>query len=514
MKPHEENPGQLVDRHLRLFNAPAPEQIANAQTRALESLRAGAGDLLDEAAEEVAIRPPSCKWRMAFAGATAAGILLFITLAPRGSDAYAMVQTPEGRTYKVGVGEPVRSTGEGTVVKLPSGATVEMRANSEVWLEQAPEGVRLRLNIGIVNVNAPEQGIANSVLVRTKDATVNVAGAESLISAAEAGTRVAVRQGEVRVQQRGTETTLRPGEQLVTNPSMPKLVQQDATRPVDTPKWEAISIRPCTGDIVPGARGGGTPGTVAAGGVSINPGLLRVTCMRLRYLMEDAYVKYLEPEAFRRRWIFPVTGGPEWLDTDLYTIEAKPEGNPDHQMMGGPMLQTLLEDRFKLKLRREVREEPIYELRVAEEGLKLQPLKDGECEARNSKRISVEGLTVEEALAQFALSRECGQFRITNPKPGVAREVNLIGLPLRELTNYLSLDRIILDKTGIPGLFDITVSYDANLSPMREPLPPMEPSGKESIFKEIEKQLGLKLVPTLGPRTYYFVEHVERPNPN
>src|SRR5256885_717438 len=102
-----------------------------------------------EAVEEVVNRPSSWKWRVAFAGAAAAGIFLFIALAPRGTDAYAMVQTPEGRTYKVGVGESVRSTGEGTVVKLPSGASVEMRANSEVWLEQAPEGVRLRLNIGI-----------------------------------------------------------------------------------------------------------------------------------------------------------------------------------------------------------------------------------------------------------------------------------------------------------------------------------------------------------------------------
>jgi uncharacterized protein (TIGR03435 family) len=91
--------------------------------------------------------------------------------------------------------------------------------------------------------------------------------------------------------------------------------------------------------------------------------------MRLRYLIEDAYVKYLEPETFRQRWIFPVTGGPDWLDTDLYSIDARPVNPPvDRQMMGGPMLQVLLEDRFKLKLRREVRQEPVYELRVADGG--------------------------------------------------------------------------------------------------------------------------------------------------
>jgi uncharacterized protein (TIGR03435 family) len=43
---------------------------------------------------------------------------------------------------------------------------------------------------------------------------------------------------------------------------------------------------------------------------------------------------------------------------------------------------------------------------------------------------------------------------------------------------------------------------------------PRVPSGADPVFAALEKQLGLKLVPTTGPRTYYVVEHVERPTPN
>jgi len=303
-------------------------------------------------------------------------------------------------------------------------------------------------------------------------------------------------------------------------------------------------VRQCGPGIVPGARGGGAAGTVAAGGVRIDPSFLRVDCMRLRYLIEDAYVKYLEADAFRRRWIFPVSGGPDWLDTDLYSIDARPEHPPvDRQMMGGPMLQVLLEDRFKLRLRREVRQEPVYELRVADSGFKLRPLKEGECEARklrsaeervrNPPPAAAPGGPLTIFLGGYKDAdgrtiRPCGMTLTgqNEPNPG-ARTVHLHGQRVYELTNYLSLDRIILDKTGIQGLFDIEVTYGADVSPMGNRVragstladvapteTPRGPSGADPVFAALEKQLGLKLVPTIGPRTYYVVDHVERPTPN
>jgi uncharacterized protein (TIGR03435 family) len=73
------------------------------------------------------------------------------------------------------------------------------------------------------------------------------------------------------------------------------------------------------------------------------------------------------------------TGGPAWIYSDRYQIEVKAEGTPREEVMLGPMLQTLLEDRFNLKIHRETREVPAYELTVAKGGLKMQPVPPGRC---------------------------------------------------------------------------------------------------------------------------------------
>jgi uncharacterized protein (TIGR03435 family) len=65
--------------------------------------------------------------------------------------------------------------------------------------------------------------------------------------------------------------------------------------------------------------------------------------------------------------------------SDLYDIEAKADGNPSADELHGPMLQALLEDRFKLRVHRDTKEIPIYELTFVKGGFKLQPSKDGPC---------------------------------------------------------------------------------------------------------------------------------------
>jgi len=494
----------------------------------------------------------------------------------------AMVWRQETSLFRVvegdaRVGETVRSNRvAGAVLALLDGSRVEMRSSSELAVERAVDGIRIRLHRGGIIVNAAKQRTGH-LYVQTKDMTVSVVGTVFLVNADPQGSRVAVIEGEVSVQQGNTEQSLLPGDQVATHQegSSPPVVEEIAwsrnleahavklkeqlalklepllappvqvlpaqvpsapetstLRPADTPKWEVIAIRPCAGGQG-GARGGGASGAAsgaAAGGVRIDPSFLRVTCMSLRFLIQDAYVRWLEPNAMRRSWIFPVTGGPEWLDTDLYSIDARPVNPPvSTQTMGGPMLQALLEERFKLRLRREVRQEPVYELRVAEGGFKAQPLKDGECESRVTR---FEGLSdPERAVARQNLQKQgkyafrCGSVRIGN---GLARKVNLDGMPVYELTNYLSLDRIILDKTGIQGLFDISLTYGQDVSPMgrrdiSSPANPVDaaaaptprvPSGADPVFDALREQLGLELVPTMGSRTYYFVEHVERPAPN
>ena len=73
-----------------------------------------------------------------------------------------------------------------------------------------------------------------------------------------------------------------------------------------------------------------------------------------------------------------VVGGPAWIDSDGYDIEAKPEGNTDPKQVW-LMLQTLLADRFKLTLHRETRELPVYDLTAEKSGPKLPAAKDITC---------------------------------------------------------------------------------------------------------------------------------------
>jgi uncharacterized protein (TIGR03435 family) len=72
-------------------------------------------------------------------------------------------------------------------------------------------------------------------------------------------------------------------------------------------------------------------------------------------------------------------GGPAWIGSDRYQINAKSETPAGKDLMNGPMLQALLEDRFQLRIHRETSEVPIYALTVAKGGLKLQPMDGGSC---------------------------------------------------------------------------------------------------------------------------------------
>jgi uncharacterized protein (TIGR03435 family) len=74
---------------------------------------------------------------------------------------------------------------------------------------------------------------------------------------------------------------------------------------------------------------------------------------------------------------FQVTGGPDWISEDRYDIEATAADGAG-QPLKVRMLQSLLADRFKLTLRREKRDLPVYSLRVAGGGLGVSPLRQAD----------------------------------------------------------------------------------------------------------------------------------------
>jgi len=131
---------------------------------------------------------------------------------------------------RIAFGDIVRSNGgAGGILRLADGSHVEVRSQSELLLERAADGVRIRLNHGGLLVDAAKQRDGH-LYVQTRDFTVSVVGTVFLVNAEEAGSRVAVLEGEVRVQQGATDQKLRPGQQVATSPLMtaPTLPQEIA----------------------------------------------------------------------------------------------------------------------------------------------------------------------------------------------------------------------------------------------------------------------------------------------
>jgi len=179
--------------------------------------------------------------------------------------------------------------------------------------------------------------------------------------------------------------------------------------------------------------------------------------------------------------------------------------------MRGPMMQALLGDRFKLKVHRESREIPVYEMTLAKGGAKLQPYQEGSCIPLD--RFQMGG--------GQPFTSMCGMLK-TNRNG--ATDVN--GSTIANLCRLLSslADRDIIDKTGITGMFDI--HFDTH--PVEPPRSLSDPSSgpptavemaqftseRFAQFQAALPKLGLKLEPAKGSGEYLVIDRVERPSEN
>jgi uncharacterized protein (TIGR03435 family) len=269
-----------------------------------------------------------------------------------------------------------------------------------------------------------------------------------------------------------------------------------------TPKFEVASIRPSADCDAAGRRGGAA---------SPSPGRLTVTCLPLALLIQSAYDRYADGH-LNSGLPIPITGGPAWIDSSRYDINAKAEDNASLEMMSGPMLQALLEDRFKLKLHRETREIPVYALTVAKGGFKLHQLEDGSCPPAMSSADTVALLQAGKALPKFCGSTLLGK-----------NTADFRGMSIDEFSKNLGrvLDRPIVEKTGIAGLFDFHLEFAPDeATPLFFRFNALraaagdDPPGGPSIFTAMQEQLGLKLEPAKGPGEFLIIDSVERPSDN
>ena len=228
-----------------------------------------------------------------------------------------------------------------------------------------------------------------------------------------------------------------------------------------------------------------------------------------RLTADNAPLKLLIQNAYAVQ-AYQILGGPGWINSDGYDIEAKPETDIDYKQME-LMLQSLLAERFKLTLHRETRELPVYTLTAAKSGLKLPLPKEGACVSPPP------GAPLPPPQAGAAMP--CGTLGVGMGETGLRMQGNKVSITelVAELAAVLGVP--VLDKTDFIGKFNVDLSFtpDENIQGLGGTLsaapPPPDPA-RPNIFTALQEQMGLKLTSSKGPVEVLVIDRVERPTAN
>jgi uncharacterized protein (TIGR03435 family) len=186
-----------------------------------------------------------------------------------------------------------------------------------------------------------------------------------------------------------------------------------------------------------------------------------------------------------------VTGGPKWIDSDRFDIEAVPSDDSparqyqpvaiNSQMTDDQrlMLQALLRDRFGLKYHVEKQEQPVYFLERSGKPLQLLPPKDPKGFVFMSVNV-------------YSGGKGSGEVEGTNTTMGYT------ALRLSQI-----LQRTVIDRTGLTGSYDFHV--DA---------PDEENADIPNATFEGMKALGLELKPGKDLIDTIVIDDVHEPTPN
>jgi uncharacterized protein (TIGR03435 family) len=236
---------------------------------------------------------------------------------------------------------------------------------------------------------------------------------------------------------------------------------QDIAKP---PAFEVASITPCPpGTPPPALEHAGIAEFTSPGG------RFRASATSLQFLLEWAYG--IQPSQH--------SGGPSWIGTDRYDIVARAEGDASDAQMK-LMVQTLLAERFKLKLHRERREFSAYVVSVGKTAPKLFPPKDGETHAL---RFSTQGPNQKPVSYRAIATR----FTLTQLTDAFARQ----------------MDSIFVNQTGLEGEYDFTLE----LTPDENRPNPGDPS---LLITAMREQLGLTLKSQKVPVDFLVIDSAEK----
>ena len=186
-----------------------------------------------------------------------------------------------------------------------------------------------------------------------------------------------------------------------------------------------------------------------------------------------------------KNWQVSGPGNPDPVGDTFYDVVAKAEGEtPPTREQFREMLQTLLADRFQLKIHKEQREMPVYALILGKNGTKM---KESAPDAATGGRMQV-------------VDRN---YQITIPRAGMSEVVDAVANAF--------LDRPVVDRTGLTGSYDLKLVYTPETRANRM----SEPSTSDvTIFTAVQEQLGLKLEPQKAMVDILVIDRVEKPTEN
>jgi bla regulator protein BlaR1 len=290
-----------------------------------------------------------------------------------------------------------------------------------------------------------------------------------------------------------------------------------------SPPLAAASIEPCAGPRpvpagAPSASGRGGPGGagVAPWAAQVSPGHVYWACVTLGELVDQAYADLDHPlvnaagqgPADARRPA-RVRGGPSWAAHDRFTIDATVppdvtaqalEGRSGRNLVALPpamsaALRALLEDRFRVTVRRDSEPREIYVLRVGANGLdgtRIRRTTDGDCVSIDEYRAAVD---VNPGLRTSL--RICGRYFVS------ATDQQYTDFTLSRLAAALSqtMELAVLDRTDVAGAFTFTI---------RTPAPGEGEAPDSRLLRGIE-ELGFDVDRTIGTAEFLVLERADRP---
>jgi uncharacterized protein (TIGR03435 family) len=245
------------------------------------------------------------------------------------------------------------------------------------------------------------------------------------------------------------------------------------------------------------------PNTSGSPVVQLNPpvgGRFRAVNVTVRMLLMRAW----------RMKDFQITGGPDWMNSERFDISAESTESGIDEVRYRTMLQTLLADRFQLKLHRDSKQMPVYDLVTTRNGLKL-PEGEFKCFEHDSPPPPP-------ARGQPAPT-VCGGFLMD----GTHLEGRRIAMP--QFVNALAnmLGRPVIDQTHYEGSFDVHLEFaPEGIAPASGGgfgAPSLaadagSDSSKPSFFTAIQKQMGLRIQADKAPVDILVIDRIEKPAKN